>query len=106
MTVANSDILVPLLYGIFGFFVAVVASRAISIAIFCVFVYVVLKILSSSAVFVDWESFKKLSSLLSQISSAMISVTNGVINSGNKAALLWFVFGGLCGVVIIYSRRR
>lgn len=105
MMTIHADFAVPLLYSLCGFFMAFFLSRALNIAVFTAFIYVVFKLLDGMKENVDWTGFWKLPRLLMEAGTVLVSICTGIIHSASTSALLFFVIGGFCGLVMACLRR-
>jgi hypothetical protein len=95
----DTQILVTLVFGMFGFILAYYLRRGMSIVLFGILLYATLRGFEQLEAVPDWESFNKFVFLLQQLKKTLITLTNHMIAAAGTASLVLFLCGGIIGLV-------
>jgi len=101
--VKDTQILVVLIFGFFGFILAYYLRRGLNVVIFGIFLYASLKGLEQLKVAADWHNFNQFVLLLQQLSKTMLLLINNMIATAGTAAIVLFLCGG--GAGLAFGRR-
>lgn len=99
----DTQILVVLIFGFFGFILAYYLRRGLNVVIFGIFLYASLKGLEQLKVAADWHNFNHFVLLLQQLSKTMLLLINNMIATAGTAAIVLFLCGGVAGLA--FGRR-
>ena len=99
----ETEILISLIFGAFGFTLSYFLRRGLNILLFGVFVYAVFKGLESLKYAPDWKNFDNFISVLQQLGQSVLDLISGMLGTAGTASILLFIAGGIAGLM---SRRR
>jgi hypothetical protein len=98
-------LLIPTLYGAFGFVIAMVCGRVVNVTLIGLILFAVMKALSALHVKIDWHGFDRLSGHIAEAGKGIATLCSGIIMSANVAALSLFVIGAIIGLTRNMSRH-
>lgn len=100
----GAELMIPIIFGAFGFLLAYFLRRGMNMAIFGVFMYAVFKALEALKYVPDWESFDNFTSVLQQLGRSVLALITGMLGTAGNASILLFLAGGIAGLMM--TRRR
>ena len=101
--IKDAQILVALIFGMFGFILAYYMRRGLNIVLFGIFLYASLKGLEQLKIVADWENFDKFVSLLQQMGKTILMLVNNMIATAGSVSIFLFLCGGIAGLT--FSKR-
>ncbi len=96
----NTELIISLVFGLFGFIIAFFMSRSLNIIIFSGFTYAVFKALEALNFKIDWKLFNNFIYTLSDLGRAVLALVGGMITNASTIALILFIFGGAAGLAL------
>jgi SNF family Na+-dependent transporter len=91
-------ILVPFLFGVFGFIMAFALRKGVNFLIFGVFLYAAFKALEGLNFTPDWKEFHTLTKIIQSLGHSMLSLSANTLNTANTASIILFLAGGIVGL--------
>lgn len=104
MTMKEVDILVPVIFGIFGFIVSYFLRRGIGIVLLCVFLFAIFKSLEALSFKTDWSSLDGAVQMSVQLGKTLFALVVNMLSVASVFSVLLFIFGGVAGL-LMYRRR-
>ncbi len=99
------NLFIPILYGAFGFVIAMLCGRVVNVTLIGVLFFACMKGLETLHVKVDWHGVDKLSGHVTEAGKGIASLCTGLVMSANVAALTLFVIGAIIGLTRNFSRH-
>lgn len=100
MHMGDMEIVIGLIFGLFGFIMAFFMRKSVNILIFTAFTYAAFKTLDRLDFRTDWASFNNFAYALSDLGSALLSVVSGLIGAASTFSLVLFIIGGVSGLLL------
>jgi len=96
----NGELIISLVFGLFGFVISFFMSRSVNIIIFCGFTYAVFKTLEALNFNTDWLLFDNFVYTLSDLGGAVLNLVNHMLSNASTLSLILFIFGGAAGLAL------
>lgn len=96
----NTELIISLVFGLFGFIIAFFMSRALNIVIFSGFTYAVFKTLEALNFKIDWKLFNNFVYILADLGGAVLNLVNHMISNASTMALILFISGGAAALAL------
>ncbi|MDO8721485.1 MAG: hypothetical protein Q7J31_04565 [Syntrophales bacterium] len=96
----NAEVLVPLIFGFFGFIMAYYLRRGLNMVIFALLLYAAFRALESLKFSPDWGAFHRLVNLLQELGRITLALISSMISMAGTVSLLLFLGGAIAGLVL------
>jgi hypothetical protein len=91
-------IIIPIAFGLIGFFFAFFMKRALNIAIFTIFVYASFLLLDRLDLAQDWKVFQEITGALQTVGTKVIEMIKNLLGNASTMAIFLFIIGGAAGL--------
>ena len=92
-------IIIPILFGLVGFFSTFFMRRSINIALFVVVLYGSFLLLDRLYMPQDWRLFHEIVANLLNLGSKFVALIKNLLTGASSAAIFLFLIGGAVGLV-------
>lgn len=99
----DAEILIPVIFGMFGFILAYYLRRGLNFVLFGIFLYASFRGLETLRYNPDWDNFDKFVAVLQQLGRILLALVNNMISTAGTVSIMLFLCGGLIGLIL--SRR-
>lgn len=103
MNIEDTEIIIGLVFGLFGFIIAFFVRRSINIIIFTAFTYAAFKALDGLDFETDWALFNNFTYTLSDLGKAALAIVSGMLGNASVLSLVSFIVGGVTG---LFAKKR